>query len=217
MIYRVDSTAQGANLLPYGTNWCDNIYAYLSQYITGLSHEMGTTKIDFGDFTLDILNQRYTHFVVETENNSKEIASVDLNTSRTWIFTLIKTEKFMYFKVNRDWGNHLTIFWLIEDNKHYVGAECGGEGSTSSIYNAVIANISDLQGNNYNFVKILNISVPVNTIAVSDKAPLTDNVMSCIFCTDLLSCSNITSGTVITMKGHNYLALDTNTLIQLDD
>lgn len=198
------------------------IYNYLNNYIDGLTLE-SSEVIDFwGKFKLRFTDdQRYLRIWLQKNNsNEYDLGSSDCTYPNTSNIVLIYTEDFLYFNMaSTSTGGGCSIIYLKDKNDNeYAGGTGAPIGVNQSILynNVTMYNIGD-EESVFNFIKMIGFEMPTGEIAFTDKAPLAISGNLSFFAKDLVSCSNVPVRNVITMRGHNYLAVDTNTLIQLDD
>ena len=222
MIYRVD---QSTSLTPYGDHWCDNAYAYLSNYLDIFTHEMGTTDMGVnGLFTFRISTRQYPSLsLILNDGTVVHIAGGgDMNANRPFRFTLISSENFFFFSMNRDYGGHLVITWCRDSSgKYYVG----GAGDmhtldTTELYKTdgsmfTLYDITDTTSY-YTFKQLFNFKAPPGKIALARFQPLSTVGNLTIVAEDLYTCSTVPYRSTVSIMGDTFLAVDTNTLIKLD-
>jgi hypothetical protein len=68
----------------------------------------------------------------------------------------------------------------------------------------------------YNFIRTLNFTAPPNQVAYLDMSPISSGNDS-VFLSAWKSCSTTALRSTVTINGNNYFALDTNTLVPIDD
>lgn len=221
MIYRVDEQWEPTFLR--GTRWADCAYDYLSQYVDGLIHEENTEFIDFwGRFTIRITTDRYSRLYLVAPNGTQIPLGTeqDMNPNRAWRFTLIKSDNFMFFSMNRDYGGNITLIWMVdEDNRDYFGG--GGYNhtfNTTELYNSAVVAYDVLDTTSpFYFTKPLPFVPPQNKVGFLDNYFITNNISKSVAIKDLYSCTSVVYRSTLTVLGHNFLAVDTNTLINSDD
>ena len=215
MIYRVDN----GYFITDNNQWGASIYAYLSQYLDGLSYDTETYKIDFwGIFKIRVTRDGSTTRLYMTTSDGSEVSLGGANDVTTWVnwtFTLVKTDNFLYFRMQHPWNNGgcYELVWA-NDGANYVGGNATGSIGLT-FYDSAIYKMPSTQSPYYP-VKLLNFTTVSSKLAFSEIAIAITEGNQSFMLQDLCSCSNISKGSVVTIQGDNYVALDTNTLIMLD-
>ena len=221
MIYRVDQDSSGV-LCPYGYAWADNIYTYLNRYVSGLTHEMGTTLIDFnGLFQWKILTDRYPKISVVLNDGTELYLGQcgDCATNRTFRFTLISSDNFLFFTANRDYGGCVTLIWCKDTSgNYYAGGKYNDHNwdAGNEIYSNVYLYSINEPVSPFSFKKIFNFTAPPGKIVLARFQPVATSGNQLFATEDLYVCSTVPYRSTISIMGDTFLAVDTNTLIKMD-
>lgn len=226
MIYRVDTYVVDQPGWLNSDYVADYVYNYLSQYIQGLSHEtLHSTTIDFwGLFTLNIPNSASTSGMSLSVPSGASVAFT--GTGRTGHNRPIRhvlfydEGKFLYYSLrDRDYGGMFTLIWLKEEDSDYVGVNNhNAYWTTNDLYGAdmEIYSLNDLT-TIYAMPQMFNFQAPPGKIAISQMQPLIVDGTDSVFYTYLYTSSTVPFQSSVSIMGDNFLAINTNTLIRLQE
>lgn len=232
MIYRVDTYYGDTPEYFNGRRqtMADYVYNYLSNHgIEGLTHTSGTLDIHFWGLFVLSLPQFYDgnpYFLGGTSiTNSEGVVKTFLGNSRMDFnrplrLTLISKNNFFYFSIrHRDsWGGFTIVKMQDSVGNIYAGGTSTAHAwDTTEIYasDVILYRLPDMI-DVFKFTKPLSFSAPPTKIAYLNDYFLSDN-NSIFQIPELHSCSTTAYRSTITILGHNFLALDTNTLLSLEE
>ena len=221
MIYRVDE--RSLHMSP-SYIWADTVYDYLNQYVDGLSHDTNSQEIDFWKkFKIRIrsdANVSLTLIVNGAEISLSSGHQTYMPDNRPFHFDLIVSDNFFLFNLIQQLGGSFSIIYAKDaDGNEYVGGSTESHGWGSSWMYGTYTSLFDLSDLNsqYFFTKPLVFTPPPNQVGFVDYYFITNNTSKSIPILGLYSCTSLPYRSTCTILGHNYLAVDTNTLICIDD
>lgn len=226
MIYRVDTYEVDQPGWLNNDYIADYAYNYLSQYISGLSHEtLHGTDIDFwGLFTLEIPNSSYTggmRMSVPDGSSATFTGNSRTGHNRPIRHTLIYDEgKFLYYSLrDRDYGGMFTLIWIKGETSDFVGVNNHNATWTSNdLYGTdmEIYSLADLTAK-YSMPQMFNFFAPPGKLVIAQMQPIGIDGVSSFFYTYLYTCSTVPFRSSVSIMGDNFLALNTNTLVRLSE
>lgn len=208
--------------------FADYFYNFLSAYIPNISHEAHSPNIDFqGKFTMVIpVTFDSPHWFYHTGISLPTGEFIDFgepgsrwNWNRPERYLLVYSDDFLYCSLReRDSGGGFTFIWCATPQGEFVGGtNLAHNWGTTELYatDMKLYNKDNILVS-YNFIRTLNFTAPPNQVAYLDMSPISSGNDS-VFLSALKSCSTTALRSTVTINGNNYFALDTNTLIPIDD
>lgn len=197
-------------------SWTTSLYNYLRLYSDRFTLEDGyiifdgKIKFKFTD------NTRPAPQVVCNDENNTVVTLPQMGywaSGGTVYTTLIITDKVFYLGFDRRIDNvYYVLSIVIDDNDKYY---TGGVLQNWSV-NSVTFYDTDTAISGYSIGKLFNFAIAPYNILYNNLCPIfySNSYNSDIH--DLISCSTVTQGQVITFQGQNYYALGTNVLVPID-
>ena len=143
-----------------------------------------------------------------------------LNTYNPATITTVTGDSIVYVQFNGVYGAGRRILFLYEmiDNKSYFGAIGSGTESTHAWFSIADLTLRQVENNlTYTHKKMLDYTTTLNYIDYStDLLFENGDAVSDIADMNTVTCTTVTSDSVITFGGKNYYSAGTNTLIQLN-
>lgn len=205
MNYKVVNFNRRSNLVDYITS--------LDENITKISD---TEASVYGKFSLSMNWVDNNKLSVTITSNDIRLFSTtnlfDYGNEPVVHLEIYINDHFTYLSINRNTYNDRFIRMVFLNTKGN-----GFAGLSSGAFYDIPCKSSDLPDDLHYFTKIMPFIAPTGYIAFAEGAPITNKSSSTFWVDGVVSCSNVVKGSIITISGHNYLALDTNTLVQLPD
>ena len=211
MIYRYDN-------LPNG-NLPEQIYNYLSNFISDLEYDSGTGTITFfGKFS----------FITPPNAGWPDLKLLWGSNTITWgggismsgikNVYFIFDENFMQLKIS--FPNYGSRWLIISYVKTPEGNYFAGGSITSTteytLYNTPYYDIQDPIVTQYNFPKVINFAANTGKIVYAETTPLVHNNSGIVFFDNIYSCSTVPIRSTVSIGNDNYIAIDTNNIGVLD-
>ena len=210
MIYRHDN-------LP-GGNLPEQIYNYLSNFISDLEYDSGTGTITFfGKFSFQTPpNAGWPHLVLYWGSNSISWGGGINMVGNKDIYFLFD-ENFMSLKISfTERGRWMMLtYFKSEDGKYYVGGNCSGTVEYS-LYDTPYYDVQDPIVTAYNFAKVLNFVAAPGKIVYAEQTPVAHNDSDAFFMDTIYCCSTVPIRSTVSIGNDNYIAIDTNNIVILD-
>lgn len=209
MIYRHDN-------FPYG-NLPEQIYNYLSNFISDLEYDSGTGTITFfGEFSFKTPpNAGWPDLVLYWGSNTVSWGGgISMGGEKNVYFLF--DENFMQLKIAYTNGRWIMLsYFKSEDGKYYVGGNCSGNVEYS-LYDTSYYDVQDPIVTAYKFAKVLNFAAAPGKIVYAEQAPVAHNDSDAFFMDTVYCCSTVPTRSTVSIGNDNYIAIDTNNIVMLD-
>lgn len=205
-------------------NWgwgtlADQVAAFLSNYISDMIYDSSTKIMTFFD----------DKFSFQIADSNWPTLSLAYGSSRIqWDAEAMFREKEVYFVYSENFMQLKIYFpnsgqrWMIisyiksSDGKYYAGGSVNSQ-TEYTLYNTPYYDVQNDTQLIYNFPKIINFAANPGKIVYAEQTPLVHSDSNICFFNDIFSCSTVPLRSTVTINGDNYLALDTNNLVLLDE
>ena len=127
------------------------------------------------------------------------------------------SDNFILIRQNRNnyIDRYVTMMFVTNEDKHYAG---GVTGNTNG-HNIYALNLTSFEDSTsgYQITRLLNFTAPAGSTAYLDRAVFSNNGDTAYWFTELCSCSTVPFNSTVTILGNNYLAIGTNTIVQIPE
>ena len=195
-------------------------YADVMNYIASLDDRITIA----GDYDLSINGKFLLHlgggasvpFWIDIYGTTYNGSSI--RTGNGYHIYSVMAQDFIFIKIfNEDKSTSNVIVYAEDGNGNYYGG-INGSSSTNSINEVTLHKTSAVNDLGF-FPKLINCALPIGEIAYSQYAPFTSaltNGTVLKYISALISASDMTVDSVISVGSDNYYCIGSNTLVKID-
>lgn len=210
------NSGPGSSKIPMS---CFNIFFSTLNCPLITSQSLSSDILTLGiDDTIQLIlngNSRYEIYIID--DTGTEVTGGTFNTFRDYFnFTIYYTDTFFYLYFKDPYGDKFFLVYEKISGKRYFGTTW--DAATIPWLSITALTFKQVENqSNYKYSQLLNYSCGLDNIDYSSNILFnSNNEVTDIIDSNTLTCSTVSTDTILTFNGKNYYSIGANTLVEVD-